>query len=282
MVPDHSTIAGVVSSMKDAIVSLFRDILLVCEEQGLLGGTHFAVDGLKLSSNAAKEWSGTFAELRQKKAKLEEKIKTLLAEHSRADQEGETASATVQPSEQDKAQEQMQWLAKQVTRMQKFFDAPEPKRGKRGKELQSNITDNESATMQTAHGGIQGYNGQALVDEKQQVILPAEAFGNGQDYGHVAPMLAGAKANVQALGLPETAFEGKVRSADSNYHSEENLGKCVQAKLDAYIPDTHFRQRDPRFATQERHKPPSEEKFTLKDFRYNPEQDCDICPQGKV
>jgi hypothetical protein len=136
--------------------------------------------------------------------------------------------------------------------------------------------------MQTAHGGIQGYNGQALVDEKQQVILPAEAFGNGQDYGHVAPMLAGAKANVQALGLPETAFEGKVRSADSNYHSEENLGKCVQAKLDAYIPATHFRQRAPRFATQERHKPPSEEKFTLKDFRYNPEQDCDICPQGKV
>jgi predicted metallo-beta-lactamase superfamily hydrolase len=151
--------------------------------------------------------------------------------------------------------------------MQKFFDAHEPKRGKRGKELQSNITDNESAKMQTAHGVIQGYNGQALVDEKHPGILHAEAFGNGQDYGHVAPMLAGAKANVKAIGWPETYFEGKVLSADSNYHSEENLGKCVQAKLDAYIPDTHFRQRDPRFATQERHKPPSEEKLTRKDFR---------------
>lgn len=35
MLPDHSTIAAFVSSMKEEILSLFRDILLVCEEQGL-------------------------------------------------------------------------------------------------------------------------------------------------------------------------------------------------------------------------------------------------------
>jgi transposase len=93
MVPDHSTIAAFVSSMKEEIISLFRDILLVCEEQGLLGGTHFALDGLKLSFNAAKEWSGTFADLRQKKEKLEEKVKSLLAEHQRTDQEGKPSRA---------------------------------------------------------------------------------------------------------------------------------------------------------------------------------------------
>jgi len=43
MVPDHSTIAAFVSSMKEEIVSLFRDILRVCAAQGLLGGTHFAL-----------------------------------------------------------------------------------------------------------------------------------------------------------------------------------------------------------------------------------------------
>src|SRR5262249_25420341 len=89
MAPDHSTIAAFISSMQEEIVSLFRDILLVCEEQGLLGGTHFALDGLKLSSNAAKEWSGTVTDLRQKQAKLEEKVQKLLEEHARADQAGE-------------------------------------------------------------------------------------------------------------------------------------------------------------------------------------------------
>jgi transposase len=35
--PDHSTIAGFVSSMKGEILPLFRDVLLVCEEINLLG-----------------------------------------------------------------------------------------------------------------------------------------------------------------------------------------------------------------------------------------------------
>jgi transposase len=55
--PDHSTVAAFVSSMKDEIVPLFRDVLLVCEEMNLLGGTFFAVDGCKLPSNASREWS---------------------------------------------------------------------------------------------------------------------------------------------------------------------------------------------------------------------------------
>jgi hypothetical protein len=170
IVPDHSTIAAFISSMKEAIVSLFRDILLMCEEQGLLGGTHFALDGLKLSSNAAKEWSGTFADFRQKQEKLEQKVKTLLTEHTRADQEGEPSS----PAEQDKVHEQIRCLEKQAACIEKLLAENEPKRGKRGKrgkEVQSNVTDNDSATMQTAHGVIQGYNGQALVDANHQVIL---------------------------------------------------------------------------------------------------------------
>lgn len=237
---------------------------------------------MKLSSHAAKEWSGTFADLRQKKEKLEAKVKSLLEAHARADQEGAAASRADVCAEQDRVQKQMQRLEKQAARIQAFLAEHKPKRGSRGKELQSNVTENDSAKMQTAHGVIQGYNGQALGDEKYPVIVQAEAFGNGQDDGHVAPMLDGAKADVQAIGLPETYFEGKVLSADSNYHSEANLAKCAQEKLDAYIPATHFRPRDPRFATQERHKPQSAEKFTLQDFLYDNEQDCYLCPHGKV
>lgn len=136
--------------------------------------------------------------------------------------------------------------------------------------------------MQTAHGVIQGYNGQAFVDAKHQVIMHAGAFGSGRDYGHVAPMLEGAAANVQAMGLPAHYFVGKILSADSDYHSEENLKTCAQAQVDAYIPDPHFRARDPRFATQERHKLAKKEKFTLADFLYDNEQDCYTCPHGKL
>jgi len=67
--PDHSTIAAFVSRMKEEIKPLFRDVLLVCEEMNLLGGTEFSLDGCKLPSNASKRWSGTFASLKEKKEK---------------------------------------------------------------------------------------------------------------------------------------------------------------------------------------------------------------------
>jgi transposase len=82
--PDHSTIATFVSSLKDEILPLFRDVLLVCQEMDLLGGTFFALDGLKLPSNASKEWSGTRSELHWKKERLEAKMRELLAEQDPA------------------------------------------------------------------------------------------------------------------------------------------------------------------------------------------------------
>jgi hypothetical protein len=88
-----------------------------------------AVDGLQLSANAAKEWRGTFAELRQKQEQLEQTVKTLLAEQSRADQEGEPSRT----AEQDKGHEPIQRLEKQAARIETFLPEHEPTRGKRGK-----------------------------------------------------------------------------------------------------------------------------------------------------
>jgi hypothetical protein len=220
--------------------------------------------------------------LKQKKEKLEAKVRVLLEEHAIADKAGERACAEAYRSAQEKVHEQITRVEKQAARIEAFLAANAPTRGKQGKELQRNVTDNDSAKMPTAHGVIQGYNGQALVDAHSQGIVHAEAFGNGQDDGHVAPMVEGAKANLQAIGLPETYLEGKILSADSHYHSEGHLQQCAEAKLDAYIPDPHVRQRDPRFATQARHKRPTEEEFTLAEFAYDNEQDCYLCPQGKV
>ena len=71
--------------MKSDILPLFRDVLLVCQEVDLLGGTFYALDGLKLPFNASKEWSGTRSEIQRKKERLEAKVKELLAEHLQED-----------------------------------------------------------------------------------------------------------------------------------------------------------------------------------------------------
>jgi hypothetical protein len=152
--PDHSTIAAFVSSMKDEILPLFRDVLLVCQEMDLLGGTFFALDGVKLPSNASKDWSGTYSELQRKKVRIEAKVKQLLEEHVQEDQGG------------------------------------------------------------------------------------------------------------------------------AHRHSETNIRKCQELRLDAYIPDLYFRRRDPRYATQQRYWP-RRKTFTLEDFCYDEVPDQYVCPNGK-
>ena len=163
------------SSMQDEILPLFRDVLLVCEEMNLLGGTMFALDGCKLPSNASKEWSGTFPELQKKKQKIEAKVAQLLAEQIQADrgQDEPPGPRASGPSRQ----QQVEKLQKKAELMEKWLAENQPKQGAAGREKQSNITDNDSATMMTSHGVVQGYNSQALIDGKHQVIVHGEAFG---------------------------------------------------------------------------------------------------------
>jgi len=274
--PDHSTIATFVSSMKDEILPLFRDVLLVCEEMNLLGGTMFALDGCKLPANASKEWSGTFPELHKKKQKIEAKVAQLLAEQIQTDQVQDDPPG---PRSSGNRQQQVEKLQKKAEQIGQWLTENQPKMGAAGRERQSNITDNESATMMTSHGAVQGYNSQALIDAKHQVIVHGEAFGNGQDHGHIPPMLTGALENLQSLGHGPDYFTGKILTADSNYHGQVNLRKCQEIEVDAYIPDRKFRNRDPRFATQKRRQV---RRFTLQDFHHDEALDRYICPDGKV
>jgi transposase len=277
--PDHSTIAAFVSSMRGEIVPLFRDVLLVCEESGLLGGTFFALDGCKLPSNASKEWSGKISDLVRKKEKMENRVTELLKRQVEVDKQDDKEEKDIFKGVNRTKQEER--LRRKAERIREFLKGHGEKIGRTGKEIKSNVTDNESANMLTSHGVVQGYNGQAVVDGKFQVIVHGEAFGEGQDHYHVGPMVEGAKENLEALGHPEDCLEGKVLVADSNYSSPANLAVCEEEKLDAYIPDKNFRTRDPRFTTQERWRFGRRKKFRWEDFRYQEETDQYICPNGK-
>jgi len=281
--PDHSTIAAFVSSMQTEVQAIFSNVLLVCEEMGLLAGTHFSLDGVKLSANVSKEWSGTLDELKHKRDKLKEKLERVMAEHAQADKQPEV--------EVERQQKQEKRLQLQVERLNEFLKDREPKRGSDDNEIQSNAVDNESVKMPSSHGVIQGYNAQALVDSQHQVILAAEAFAS-QDHENLQPMLDGAKKNLQAIGKAETYFEGKQLTADSNYHSLNSLKVCQDEKIDAYIPDIQFRKRDERFAEQERFKdgingrqPHATRKkmgpFSVEDFTFDPARQVYLCPQAK-
>lgn len=248
------------------------------------GGTHFSLDGLKLSSNTSKEWSGTHGDLMKKQQKLEEKVKEAVREQQREDMGG---------GDDDKVRQEkrIRRLKRQADRIEKFLAENEPKQGRRGKEVQSNVTDNDSAKMVSSHGVVQGYNANALVDEKHQVVVHAEAFGDGEDAGNMGPMLKGAKSNLRAAGYGAKALKDKEISADTGYYSVENLEACRDEAVDAYIPDRQFRKRDPQFALARRHRRSVDKHkqryvskrrwFGPEDFRLDDRTGKLICPAGK-
>ncbi len=172
--PDHSTIAAFVSSMGDQIIALFQDVLLYLYSLDLVSQKMFAVDGIKLPSNAAKEWSGTFAELKSKRDKCARIAKLLVDKQKELDKSDKDGRADL--SRRKKKYE------KTVTKIDQFLATEKKHEGSRGKEIKSTITDNESAKMLTSKGVVQGYNGIALVDSEHQVIIAAEAFGSGQKH----------------------------------------------------------------------------------------------------
>ncbi|MCK2150355.1 IS1182 family transposase, partial [Marinobacter alexandrii] len=101
------------------------------------------IDGCKMPSNAAKEWSGTFKELEEKRKKLRRLIRHHLKEHHERD-EAETEAELDRDIRRAKTALSLDESLKKVDRFLKT-NRPRMGRGKRNKEVKSNITDNESA-----------------------------------------------------------------------------------------------------------------------------------------
>lgn len=204
-VPHFTTLAKFVSQHANEIEALFEQVLLVCHEQGLLGNELFAIDGCKMSSNAAKEWSGTFKELDQKRTKLKRLIRHHLTEHHARD-EAETETEAELDRDIRRAKTVLS-LDESLKKVDHFLKTSSPRmgQGKRRKEVKSNITDNESGKMTTSKGTIQGYNGVATVDKKHQIVIDAQAFGEGQEHHTLKPVLETVQQRYKKLGIATTS-----------------------------------------------------------------------------
>jgi hypothetical protein len=221
---------------------LFTEVLLVCARQGLIGRELFAIDGVKLPSNASKAKSGTRKEMSREVSKMRRAVAKLLAKH-REEDEAETTDTSIRTRELRRI-ERLERDAKKVSEWLKAH--PEDRRGgARNKVRKSNRTDNDSAKMATSKGVIQGYTAVAAVDEKHQIIVEAQAHEVGQEQELLAPVIEALKPLV---------LEKTVISADSGYHSKDNVKALTAQQIEAFIPDNGYRKRDRRYAGQAKHR----------------------------
>jgi hypothetical protein len=211
--PHFTTIANFFSSVGEDIARVFAAVLAICDRQGLIGREMFAIDGVKLPSNAAKSRSGTRAEFERQATKLEAAAQTMLQRHRQED------AKSIEPDLAAKEVKRIDRLERDAAQLRGWLAKhPEDRRGVKGSIRKSNRTDNESAKMATGKGVIQGYTGVAAVDGKHQIIVEAQAHGTGSEQELLLPMVT-AIAGVLA--------DHSVITADAGYHSEDNLQRLA-------------------------------------------------------
>ena len=182
--PHVTTIAHFVSSVGDDIAHIVAAVVAICDRQGLIGREMFAIDGVKLPTNASKHRSGTRAEFVRQAEQLEAAAQVMVQRHRATD------ALPVDPDLAAKAAARVARLQHDAAALRTWLTAyPDERRGPKGTVRQSNRTDTDSATMATSTGVIQGYTAVAAVDAQAQIIVVAQAHGTGSEHELLVPIV---------------------------------------------------------------------------------------------
>ena len=274
--PHFTTLAHFVSTLGKEVGAVFRDVLMVCDKQGLIGKQMFAIDGCKLPSNASKEWSGTHADFERKAAKMERAVTYMVNTH--AAQDAAEASSPDDALRRAHEERTVATLRKNAQKLRTARTKTQERTGAKGTPIKQNLTDPDSATLKGSHGVVQGYIGVAAVDAQHQVIVEAQAHGVPQEHDLLKPVIDGVRDHFTAMGATD-GLDKAAFLADAGYHSERGLADLAVDKIDGYIADGQMRQRDPRYADAGLHKPASKAlRFRPKDFTFDPQQGTCVCP----
>ncbi len=259
--PDHDTIAEFRRRHLKALAELFVTVLALCQKAGLVKLGHVSFDGSKVKANASKHKAMSYGRMGKKAAELKEEVNRLLSQAEAVDAEedaryGKGTRGDELPKELRfkesrlrKIEEAKRALEEEARReagekraayeaRKEVLDKKRDRRGRPPKEpserpdpkKQHNFTDPESRIMPA--GGkdnfMQGYNCQAAVDEKAQVIVASHVTQDTNDKQQLKPVLEKVARNTHGE-MP------KVVSTDSGYFSESNCILLESKSIDGYI-----------------------------------------------
>ncbi len=255
--PHFTTLARFRRKNLPLMDDLFHQVLELCREAGLVKLGRVALDGPKIKASASKHKSKTYQKVRKEEADLRRIAHDLLREAERVDEEedrlyGPDKNPLLHPLPPD-------WKER-LKKLKEARTAIEERERKKGKsepeaKTQHNFTDPESRIVKEGGNGgawVQGYNAQAVVDAKSQVIVMAAITQENPDQAHLLPMI---EEMERELGeLPRTVL------VDAGYFSETQI-RAVEAKgVKVYCPPEPWRIAES--APCPRGRPPLRERFT--------------------
>jgi len=256
--PNFRTISDFRKNHIHTLEHLFVQVLLLCEEAGLVKLGTVALDGTKVKANASLQNSKHYETLCNLEEELRKKVREYLKGAEQIDEEedrlyGEDKRGDELPPGFQNTKERLQRIRKakeqlekkqkqryedyqqnQEERKQRENISGKKLRGRKphhvsekpDEQLKANTTDPESRIMKTQKGYVQGYNGQTIVDADSQIIVAADLVQDENDKHQQRPLVEKLK---QYLGrLPDKI------TMDAGYWDEQELKK-LDDEIDLYV-----------------------------------------------
>ena len=205
----------------EPLKGLFKQVVRLCQNAGLVKLDVVALDGTKMKANASLSKNRTKDALTEEDARLEKEINDALIAGIKADEEedriyGQDKSGDEPPEFIRNAQKRRRFIRDGIARLareekdkveaqEKKIEERQQKEKETGMKLRgrkpsspdsmiddekkANMTDPDSRIMKTHSGFVQGYNGQAVVDCESQVIVGQAITTDENDVQQLAPML---------------------------------------------------------------------------------------------
>jgi hypothetical protein len=231
--PGHKAIGEFRRRHLLAFGALFLDILLLCQEAGLVKLGRVALDGTKVKANASKHKAMSYGRMDEREAALEAEVARILEEAEAVDAAEDAEYGDARGDELPQALRTREGRLRAIREARAALEeearertgdpdaVPEPK-------AQRNFTDPDSRIMPSKPDGwVQGYNAQAVVDEAHQVIVATSLTADTTDTGSLPNLVDQVETN--------TGRRPKRVLADAGYGSDKNLEHLKDRKIDAYI-----------------------------------------------
>jgi len=261
--PDHKTIAEFRRKNKKALKQVLKQCARLCiklnliagntlfvDGSNLIAGNTLFVDGSKIRANASIKNTWDKAKCEKYLRKIDKHIEAILSECEKIDEREESQESLVEMKEELKDKEK---LKSEVEKILKELEDE--------KEKSKNTTDAECTRINSIQGSHAGYNAQSVVDEKHGLIVNVDVVSENNDLNQFANQID--QANKTLGKKCDTA------SADSGYADTSELEKIDNQEIKVIVPSQ-------RQASKRKMKP-----FDKINFKYDPERDCYICPEGQ-
>jgi transposase len=269
--PDHTTLSRFRQNNLDLLEDYFLQIILMAEEEGIVDLKHISIDGTKMQASSSVSQSVKEDQLKRKIDALRKDIKHYMQRCNWVEQ-GSTDEVDLESLRQEK--ERLETLEKDLLERQRQLKERKQKlKPEHRKNHKINLVEPEARHMSTIKGP--GYNAQIAVDNESKLIIANDTTDAPNDQNQFSSMHQKVEKNIPS----DTK---RTYTADSGYHSLDQLEYIEEQNIDATIADPTPQNRS------KRSKPTSaatilkeKRKIERKDFAYHAQEDYYECPAGE-